>query len=91
MRCMFFSLLILAGCAGVATNNTASKSGSAGPDTCNAAAYVGLIGQEAVTALAVPDPKREYRIGQPVTSDYVANRVNIKLDETDVIVAIDCG
>jgi hypothetical protein len=85
---MIFSLLILAGCADEATNNATRV---AGPDTCNAAAYAGLIGQDAVTALAVPEPKREYRIGQPVTSDYVAERINIKLGESDIIFAIDCG
>ena len=91
MRFMIVSLLVLAGCGGVATNTGPRTPGAAGPDTCNAAAYAGLIGQDAVTALAVPDPKREYRLGQPVTSDFVANRINIKLDDTDVIVAIDCG
>lgn len=89
MRLMIFSLLILAGC-GEATTGNPSRS-AIGSDTCNAAAYAGLIGQDAVTALAVPEPKREYRIGQPVTSDHNAARINIKLDETDVIIAIDCG
>jgi hypothetical protein len=91
MRLMILSLLILSGCGGVATNTGPRTSGGSGPDTCNAAAYANLIGQDAVTALAVPEPKREYRIGQPVTSDFVAERINIKLDETDVIIAVDCG
>ncbi|MGJ8617008.1 MAG: I78 family peptidase inhibitor [Sulfitobacter sp.] len=91
MRFIIFSLLILGGCGEVATNNAATTPRTSGADTCNAAAYAGLIGQDAVTALAVPEPKREYRIGQPVTSDYNAQRVNIKLDDTDIIVAIDCG
>lgn len=91
MRFVIISLLTLAGCGGVATNTVTGNPGKAGADTCNAAAYTGLIGQDAVTALALPNPKREYRIGQPVTSDFVAERINVKLDDTDVIVAIDCG
>lgn len=91
MRFMIISLLILSGCGEVSTNNAAATPRAGGPDTCNAAAYAGLIGQDAVTALAVPEPKREYRIGQPVTLDYMAERINIKLDDTDIIVAVDCG
>ncbi len=91
MRYMIFSLLALAGCGDVATNSASRSSGTAGADTCNAAAYAGLIGQDAVTALAVPEPKREYRIGDPVTMDYMAERINIQLDTTDVIVAVTCG
>jgi hypothetical protein len=90
MRLVILSLLFLSGC-GATTSNAPRSSAASGPDTCNAAAYAGLIGQDAVTALAIPEPKREYRLGRPVTSDYVADRVNIKLDGTDVIVAIDCG
>tara|TARA_R110002074_G_scaffold106579_5_gene230295 strand:- start:1976 stop:2281 length:306 start_codon:yes stop_codon:yes gene_type:complete len=91
MRSMIFSLLILARCGDVTTDNSERTAGASGPDTCNAAANSGLIGQDAVTTLAVPEPKREYRIGQPVASDYVAEWINIKLDDTDTIVAIDCG
>ena len=87
MRYMIFSLAVLAGCGDVSSPGP----NIAGSDTCNASAYAGLIGQDAVTALAVPEPKREYRIGQPVTLDYLAERVNIQLDDTDVIVAITCG
>ncbi|MGJ8626936.1 MAG: I78 family peptidase inhibitor [Sulfitobacter sp.] len=89
MRFMIFGLLFLAGCGEVTTGN--STRATTGSDACNAAAYAGLIGQDAVTALVVPEPKREYRIGEPVTSDYNPSRVNIKSDETDIIVAIDCG
>lgn len=91
MRFIILSLLILSGCGATTSNAPRGGTTGSGQDTCNAAAYAGLIGQDAVTALAIPEPKREYRLGQPVTSDYVADRVNIKLDDTDVIVAIDCG
>ena len=62
-----------------------------GPDTCNAASYAGMIGQDAVVALSIPDPKRQYRLGDPVTMDFNAQRVNIVLDETDTIIDIKCG
>lgn len=91
MRYMILGLLFVAGCGDVSPNGAGRAVGAAGPDTCNAAAYAGLVGQDAVTSLTIPEPKREYRIGEPVTSDFIAERVNIKLDDTDVIIAIDCG
>ncbi|MGC1496239.1 MAG: I78 family peptidase inhibitor [Sulfitobacter sp.] len=91
MRYVILSLLFVAGCGDVSTNNAGRSTGSSGADTCNAAAYAGMIGQDAVVSLSIPDPKREYRIGEPVTSDFNAQRVNIKLDDTDVIIGIDCG
>lgn len=91
MRYLIIGLFFIAGCGAVNTSAPGRSASVTDPDTCNAAAYADLIGQDAVTALAIPDPKREYRIGQPVTSDYNAQRLNIKLDDTDVIVAIDCG
>lgn len=80
---------VIAGCSNLPTTDGAAK--APGADTCNAASYAGLVGQDAVQALALPDPKRSYRLDEPVTQDYVAERLNIKLDETDTIIAIDCG
>lgn len=83
-------LCALAGCA-------AELSGQSGPqqggtdDTCNAASYTDLIGQDAVAALQIPDPKRQYREGDPVTLDYAPDRVNVVLDDTDMIIRITCG
>ncbi|MGB3245698.1 MAG: I78 family peptidase inhibitor [Sulfitobacter sp.] len=85
--------VMLAGCGAVTTggggNGVAASAG--GPDTCNAAAYASLVGQDAVTALQIPDPKRSYRPDEAITQDFNAARVNIVLDETDVISAITCG
>jgi hypothetical protein len=90
MTLMCMTLGMLAGCGSVvSTGNAPSK--PAGADTCNAAAYAELVGQDAVQSLALPDPKRSYRLDEPVTMDFVAERLNIKLDETDTIIAIDCG
>lgn len=85
-------LLITALLAGCSTAPAPQKPGTpAGPDTCNASAYQSLIGQDAVVDLSLPEPKRTYRLGDPVTLDFNPKRLNVKLDETDTIVAIDCG
>jgi hypothetical protein len=89
MKYPIIALLLVAGCG--TAPNTGQQPAPAGPDTCNAGAYQGLIGQDAVVDLSLPDPKRTYRLGDPVTLDFVPERLNIKLDDTDTIVAIDCG
>ncbi|MBD3665624.1 hypothetical protein H9Q16_16945 [Sulfitobacter sp. TSTF-M16] len=85
--------LLLAGCGapGGSGNSGGSAPRVSGDDTCGASAYAGLIGQDAVVALSIPDPKRSYRPDEVVTSDFNPERVSIQLDETDVIVAIACG
>ena len=87
VTCM--AVVFLAGCGGVVSTSSAPK--TSGADTCNAAAYAELVGQDAVQALSLPDPKRSYRLDEPVTLDFVEERLNIKLDDTDTIIAIDCG
>ena len=89
MKYLILTGLLIAGCSAEDTNTQTSATG--GADTCNAAAYQNLIGQDAVTALIIPDPKRVFRLGEPVTQDYVAERVNVRLDDTDVIIAVGCG
>ncbi|WP_025050218.1 I78 family peptidase inhibitor [Sulfitobacter noctilucae] len=81
--------LALAGCNAPQNADTTAQTG--GPDTCNASAYQNLIGQDAVVDLSLPEPKRTYRFGDPVTMDFNPARLNIQLDETDTIVAITCG
>lgn len=81
--------VLLAGCGDVVA--TGAPTQNVGADTCNAAAYADLVGQDAVQALSLPDPKRSYRLDEPVTTDYVANRLNVKLDDTDTIIAVTCG
>ena len=91
MRYLMVALLAIAGCAERGTDTGNPGAAPQLPDTCNAAAYQNLVGQDAVSALIVPDPKRVYRLGDPITQDYIPNRVNVKLDDTDVIIAVDCG
>ena len=84
--------LLLAGC-GVATTQAPSVGGAAvsGPDTCNAAAHQGLIGMDAASSLELPEPKRLVGPNDAVTTDFIAGRLNIQLDDTDNIIAITCG
>lgn len=79
--------LVLGGCGDVMPRGT----GGSETDACNAAAYQDLVGQDAVVALALPEPKRSYRPDEMITQDYVPTRLNIVLDDTDTITAITCG
>lgn len=82
--------IVLAGC-GAQTGGGPSAPPTSGADTCNAAAYMGLIGQDSVVTLSVPEPKRSYRPDEVVTQDFNPARVNFRLDETDVIIGVECG
>lgn len=84
------SALALAGCGATVPGN-GPRQAPVGADTCNAVAYQGLVGQDAVVALQIPDPKRSYRPDEAITQDFNPARVNVVLDDTDVITAITCG
>jgi len=88
MRYVIFAGLLLAGCGA-----TMPPAGSppVAADTCNAAAHQGLIGRGAAASLALPEPKRTYGPRDPVTMDFVAERLNVQLDGTDTIIAVTCG
>ncbi len=89
MKYAFATLLLVAGCTtGPAPVRNAPP---AGQDTCGAAAYQSLIGQDAVVELSLPEPKRSYRLGDAITQDFVPARLNLILDDTDTITAIRCG
>jgi|TARA_B110000908_G_C10222547_1_gene436128 hypothetical protein len=84
--------LLLAGCGAVTTQApTAGGTAAAGPDTCNAAAHQGLIGMDAASSLALPEPKRLVAPNDAVTTDFNAARLNVQLNDTDNISAITCG
>ncbi len=89
MKYAFAALLLVAGCT---TGPTPGREAApAAQDTCGASAYQNLIGQDAVVELSLPEPKRSYRLGDAVTQDFVPARLNIVLDDTDTITAINCG
>ena len=84
-------LMMMAGCAPVPPAGTGAAPEARVPDTCGAASYAGLLGQDAAAAAAVPQPMRVVRPGDIVTSDYLPNRVNIGLDARDRIIELGCG
>lgn len=92
MKYTILAGLLLAGCGAVTT--PAPKAGGAatkGPDTCNAAAHQGLIGMDAASSLALPEPKRLVGPNDAVTTEFNAARLNVQLDDTDTIIGITCG
>jgi hypothetical protein len=89
MRIAALGALLLTGC-GTACD-TPDEQAAGVKDTCNAAAYQALIGENGEAGASLPDPKRIYQTGDPVTLDYNPERLNIKLDDTGKIVEIDCG
>lgn len=90
MKYAFLAVAFLAGCAG---SGAVKDGGMTAPqiDTCGASAQQELIGQDAAAALIVPEPKRIYRTDETVTQDFVPERINVVLDETDVIISVRCG
>lgn len=93
MKYTILAGLFLAGCGAVTTPAQQGGGGTVanGPDTCNAAAHQGLIGMDAASSLALPEPKRLYGPNDAVTTDFVAGRLNVQLDDIDNIIAITCG
>lgn len=88
MRYMILAGVVLAGC-GAATAPV--ERGAPAADTCNAASHQGLIGRDAASSLALPEPKRLYGPNDVVTTDFNPARLNVQLDGIDNIVAITCG
>lgn len=89
MKYTWIALLLVAGCT--TAPSPGREAAPAAGDACGASAYQNLIGQDAVVELSLPEPKRSYRLGDPVTQDFVPERLNIVLDDTDTITAINCG
>lgn len=84
-------LIALAGCT--MTGPDAEPGPSETPDTCDAARFGDLIGQD-VTALERRlhlGPVRVIRPGDMVTLDFRPERLNIRIDDNDVIESVECG
>lgn len=90
MRYTILAALLVAGC-GSTLAPTVGRAPANAPDTCNAAAHQGLIGLDAASSLALPEPKRLSGPTDPVTTDFNPARLNVQLDEIDNIVAVTCG
>jgi hypothetical protein len=70
--------------------------GPPGEDPCGAQPLQHLVGHpvpdaESLEALEGPARIRVIRPGQAVTMDHVPSRLNIELDENDIVVRLRCG
>ena len=65
----------------------------AAQDSCNAAQFADLVGQDA-TALErvlLLCKVRVIRPGQPVTMDFLPDRINFMIDDANLIAQVTCG
>lgn len=66
--------------------------GGAGDDGCGAAALQALVGRPVAEVRGeLPDEARIIPPGSAVTQDHRPERLNVDLDEGDVIVRLWCG
>ncbi|MEP2919829.1 MAG: I78 family peptidase inhibitor [Sulfitobacter sp.] len=91
MKYTIFAGLLLAGCSNALSTTPTSGSSTNAPDTCNASAHQRLIGLDAASALALPEPKRLAGPHDVVTTDFNPARLNVGLDDTDTIISVTCG
>lgn len=63
------------------------------PDACGASGLQDLVGQPSsvLAAMTFAQPMRLLRPGMAVTMDYSAERLNIELDDKDIITRVACG
>lgn len=95
---MRLSLACLAGAALLAACTESDPGPVVAPpqpdaDACGASGLQGLVGQPAsvLAAMTFAQPIRVLRPGMAVTMDYSAQRLNIELDDRDVITRVACG
>ncbi len=79
----------LSACAAVVVVPTEPGAG----DTCGATALQAFVGQppSALDAVRLTQPFRIIRPGEMVTMDFVAERVNFRVDESGRIAEVTCG
>ncbi|MCG4451716.1 hypothetical protein LJY18_00155 [Pseudomonas sp. MMS21-TM103] len=97
LPCTLALLVVLAGCSSVDSAKTPGQPASPS-GTCNAEAVQGMLGKTA-TAEQVKQARQQagahsVRVlapGDAVTLDYNSRRLNIDIDEAEVIERISCG
>jgi hypothetical protein len=62
-------------------------------DACNASGWMWLVGQpvDVVAASTFPAPMRVIGPGDPVTMDFLPNRLNVTYSEAGVVTDVYCG
>lgn len=62
------------------------------PDDCKASSYQGLVGQSRsiLTTMMLPAGSRVVGYGDPVTTDFRSDRLNVELDQGGRISKISC-
>ena len=85
------AMLILSACQSESDENSMVDTTPKG--SCGAEALTHLIGQpvSAFDALDHKGPVRVIRPGQAVTMDYRLDRLNVVLDDLDVITGVNCS
>lgn len=61
------------------------------PNDCGADKWQSLLGEPAVAAARIPEPKRVIGPDQAVTMDYRPERTNVDLNTAGRIIRIRCG
>lgn len=98
-RAALFVLLALCACGTVSEGDDTppiDRPGQALPDgaaACRADEFQSLLGQTHSDLLRVEilAPVRIIRPNEAVTMDFIANRLNIALDENEVVTRVFCG
>ncbi len=62
-------------------------------DTCGTSAWVGMVGQpvSALQAAGLPTTARIVRPGQAMTMEFSPDRLNVGLDQRDMVSSVYCG
>lgn len=82
---LMVAVLALAGCRSETSSDASDPN-----DLCGASGLQSLVGQP-FSEDAFSGNWRVIRPGLAVTQEYIAERVNVEVDENDVIVRIGCG
>lgn len=92
---MRFACVMLAAGLSLAGCIEEDKRADGGQDvpTCGAEDLQGIVGKPFDVSMIPPDRKavRVVRPGMAVTMDYRSDRLNIELDDEDVITKVTCG
>ncbi len=88
-------LALLAGCA---TGSGRDNAGTSGPQVCNADLAEGAVGKNVSPGLVEQYRKqaqakiaRALRPKDVMTMEYNPQRLNLRVDEQDIVISVNCG